>query len=204
MPFSTVVPELMIALAFKPIDSKCNGFHLSQSKLFPYYLSSLDSISKALQDRISDLELRKLHIESTYQRYITYSEHPEEQRISLYIFSQHVNSFRLSFIKLLEFTKHEKWTNGMADILLPATGWHKARTSSVAASERPEISACRRFLQYNLDAHIHNKPAAGSGEIYSFCVDELLNLVRTVCEISKELAATYWDEQIQIVLVEAE
>lgn len=187
---------------FKPKESKSRGFSLTQSELFPEYISSLDFISKALEGCIADLELCKSRIMDTFARYMTYIERSQEQQISWHIFNQHIDKFQRSFLRLLEFIDHKELTHVVSAESLKALAWSKSRPSPCLVFEGTGIRACHRFLQYNPDLRSCNTSEKGVEEVFTTCATELVGLVRTVCQESKTLATAYWDEQMQIISTE--
>ena len=183
-------------------ESESKGVILTQSELIPEYISSLDFISKALEDHIADLELCKSRIMDTFERYMTYIERSQEQQISWHIFNQHIDKFQRSFLKLLEFIDHKELTHVVSAESLKALAWSESRPPPCSVFEGTEIRACHRFLQYNPDSRSCNASEKGAEDVFTTCATELVGLVRTVCQASKTLATAYWDEQIQIVSTE--
>lgn len=167
-------------------DSESNSdesdrFFLSQSELYP---ASLCHAVKALEGLISDLRLHKSRIDCTYERYTKYGELSEERKLSLEILKAHIGYFQKSFVSFLEYIKY-----GM-----------DTPSASIKSTEEPRISACQRILEYNIGGSKMELKSDVDQAVPLLWVDELVSLVRTVCEVSRNLARKYWDEEVRISL----
>jgi hypothetical protein len=197
MTFSFVVPETHSDSHPTLFKSETNSdgstpFYLSQSELFPNHIASLNHVVKDLEEHISDLDLHKSRVDNTYGRYTVYVEESEEQRLSHQILNAHFRHFQKALASFLHYIKYEQITSPKK-----TDSFDGDNTRDVT---EPRISACQQLLQYDFGGSNTDSNTNVDKLATSICVDELVSLVRTVCDVSKNLARRYWDEEVRISL----
>jgi hypothetical protein len=197
MTFSSVVPETLSDSHSTTSNSERNSdvstpFYLSQSELFPDHIASLNHVVKDLEEHISDLDLHKSRIDDTYERYTIYVKESEEQRLSRQILNAHFRHFQKALASFLQYIKYEQITSPMK-----TDSFDLDNTRDVT---EPRISACQQLLQYDFGGSNADSKANVDKLATSICMDELVSLVRTACDVSKNLTKRYWDEEVRISL----
>src|SRR5579859_1240913 len=188
-------PMSIIQSATTPaLDSQ--KFHLSQCVLFPYHIPCLEDVRRDLESFISEINILKDRVERTHALYITYHQDTEEQLLSKQIFYDHIRHLQKEFMSLLGYAR-----NG-----------HKVKYTEEERSDRNKIflllghiefchddsTICRRFLGFCPPKHT-NTPSAAIDEP-PLTINDLLLMVRRIFAVSKEMARSYWENQLNVFL----
>lgn len=196
-PMSIVLP----ATTHAPDSEK---FHLSQSLLFPHHIPCLEDMRRDLESFIMEINILKDRVERTHALYVTYHEDTEEQLLSKQIYYDHIRHLQKEFMSLLGYVrnghkvKYTEEERSDPNKIFSLVGHFDFCHDGFENKVEDDSTICRRFLEF-CPLKLTYSPSVVTDEPH-LTVNGLLLMVHRIFAVSKEMARSYWENQLNVVL----